>query len=418
MTTPPKSTYNGAAHAPQPAPHPDNGGVSSPSLPLGSLPQTGPASTSNAVTPPHHLADLYTYNWAAFNLRLPLVSASAVALCLVVGLALGHPGGALIAGGGAFTIGFGANQRIADSRIVPMLAAIAAMSSATLAGTLVGHRGYAILLAAAVSAAIYGILTIRDAGLSWVGQQASVALFVASAYPSSPRPALIRAGLIILGGVVQVLITSLGLRLMPELSKDLLAIPRSLFTTLREQRRELLHRLHDLPQALPAPDRSTALTYALRLSLTVTLASLLYRHFRVQSGYWVPMTALLVQKPAFFETLARALNRVLGTFAGAVLATLLLTHAQPTPAFAPFVPWFLAAATTLCAFACYATNGVNYGLFVAYMTAYIVFLLALNQIPAPVIAERRALATTAGAALALLIHLDALRRHRQNPVTT
>ena len=396
--------------------------MSTPSIPVGTLPhpgdQTGHPAAHGAdaktVTPPHHLADLYTYNWAAFNLRLPLVSASAVLLCLTVGIALGHPGGALIAGGGAFTIGFGANQRIADSRILPMLAAIVAMSSATLAGTLVGHHGYALLVAAAASAAIYGILTIRDAGLSWVGQQASVALFVASAYPSAPRPALVRAGLIAGGGVVQLLLTTLGLRLMPELSKDLLAIPRSLFTTLRDQRRELLHRLYELPKALPAPDRTTALTYAVRLSITVTLASVLYRHLGIQSGYWIPMTALLVQKPAFFETLTRALNRVGGTLAGAILATLFVTHLPPGPA----IPWVLGVATTLCAFACYATNGVNYGLFVAYMTAYIVFLLALNQIPGPVIAERRALSTLCGAILALLIHLDALRRHRSNPTTT
>jgi len=343
--------------------------------------------------------------------RLPLVSAATVALCVSIGIAVGHPGGGLIAGGGAFTIGFGANQRIADSRLQPMLAAIFAMASATLIGTVVGHLGYTLVLASAASAAIYGLLTIRDAGLAWVGQQASVALFVASAFPSAPRPALVRAGLILLGGSLQLVMTSLGLRLLPELRKDLLRLPRSLYTTLYEQRRELLHRLQELPKALPAPDRTTALIYAARLVITVALASELYRKMGMQSGYWVPMTALLVQKPAFFETLSRALARISGTLVGATLATLIAAHLHPTP-------WVLAVLVTVFAFGCYAVNSVNYALFTLLMTSYIVFLLSLNQLPGPEIAHRRFWCTAAGAAIALLIHLDALRRHRRSSVST
>lgn len=381
----------------------------SPSSAIPAVPVASPSRST--VTPPHFLADLYTFKWSALGVRLPLVGAAAVALCLVVGIAAGHPGGALVAAGGAFTIGFGANQRIADSRLQPMLFAIAAMASATLIGTLAGHHGAALLIAAAGSAAIYGVLTVRDSGLSWVGQQASVALFVASAFPTSPKPALIRAGLIMLGGAAQLIITSLGLRLLPELQKDLLRLPRSLYITLYEQRRELLHRLHELPKSLPAPDRATALIYALRLALTVTLASELYRRLGIQSGYWIPMTALLVQKPAFFETLSRALARISGTLLGATLATLIAAHLHPTP-------WVLASLTTFFAFGCYAVNSVNYALFTLSMTSYIVFLLSLNQLPGPEIAHRRAWCTTAGAVIALLIHLDALRRHRRASVTS
>ncbi len=384
--------------------------MSSSALPSASAATTSPAVPStSSITPPHFLADLYTFKWSELNGRLPLVSAGTVALCVSIGIAAGHPGGGLIAGGGAFTIGFGANQRIADSRLRPMLFAIFAMASATLVGTVVGHIGYALVLASAGSAAIYGVLTMRDAGLAWVGQQASVALFVASAYPSAPKPALVRAGLILAGGGAQLLLTSLGLRLLPELRKDLLSLPRSLYTTLYEQRRELLYRLHQLPKALPAPDRTTAFIYSVRLVLTVALASELYRTMGMQSGYWVPMTALLVQKPAFFETLTRALARISGTLVGATLATLIAAHLHPTP-------WVLAALVTIFAFGCYALNSVNYALFTLSMTSYIVFLLSLNQLPGPEIAHRRFWCTTAGAVIALLIHLDALRRHRRDSV--
>jgi hypothetical protein len=372
---------------------------------------TSPTIPAPAANPAHFLADVYTFNWSALNYRLPLVSASAVALCLIVGILAGHPGGALVSAGGALTIGFGANQRISDSRLLPMLFAVFGMASATLAGTLVGHDGFALILASACSAAIYGVLTVRHAGLAWVGQQASVALFVASAFPTGPHRALERAGLIVIGGLAQVLITSAGLHLMPELRKDLWSISRSLYTSLYEQRRELLNRLYALPAALPAPDRKTAAIYALRLVLTVSLASEVYRRLGIQSGYWIPMTALLVQKPAFYETLSRALARVGGTLAGATLATILASYVHPGV-------WPLAALTTFFAFWCFATNAVNYALFSLCITSYIVFLLSLNQIPGPELAHRRAACTAAGAVIALLIHLDALRRHAKSATTT
>ncbi len=366
-------------------------------------------AAASSTTPPHFLADLYTFEWSEMNLRLPLVSALAVGISLFTGIFAGHPGGGLIAGGGALTIGFGANQRIADSRLLPMIAAVFATSTATPAGTLAGHRSYALLLAAAVSAFIYGVLTSRNTGLSWVGQQASVALLVASAFPTGPRLAFTRAGLIAAGGVLQILITSAGLRLMPALRKDLLSIPRSLYSTLHEQRRELLHRLHELPQSLPALSRSATLGYSMRLVLTISLATEVYHRIGIQSGYWIPMTALLVQKPAFFETLTRASARILGTVLGAWLCSLLIAHLAPRPV-------ILAAFTTFFAFCAFATNAVNYGLFTACLTSYIVFLLSLNQIPGAVIAHRRAWCTILGGLIALVIHLDALRRHRAAPI--
>src|SRR5947209_8095814 len=155
-----------------------------------------------------YFADLYTFDWSKVDLRQPLVSALAVAFCLFTGILAGHPGGALIAGGGALTIGFGPNQRIADSRFLPMLAGVFATSTATLGGTIAGHSGYALVVAASFSAFIYGILTAQDTGISWVGQQASVALVVASAFPTGPKDALMRAGLIAAGGLVQVVFTS------------------------------------------------------------------------------------------------------------------------------------------------------------------------------------------------------------------
>jgi hypothetical protein len=370
-----------------------------------------PATSENQLPPiatpqTHYLADLYSFKWSGFNFQLPAVSALAVAVCLFTGIAVGHPGGGLIAGGGAFTIGFGANQRIADSRLIPMIAAVIGCSTATLAGTVAGHKDFWLILAASGSALIYGVLTTRDAGLSWVGQQASVALLIASAFPTAAKPALIRAGLILAGGAVQVLFTSAGLRLIPNLPKDLLSIAISVVNTVQEQDQErLMERIRELRQSLHPVTALDRFAYTLRLVVTVAIATELYRRLGIQSGYWIPMTALLVQRPAIAETFTRASGRILGTLAGAWLGSLLIAYLTPGPV-------VIAIVASLFAFLAFATNSVNYGLFAACLTGYIVFLLALNQIPGPVIAHRRAWCTALGGAIALVVHLDALARVR------
>ena len=118
---------------------------------------------------------------------------------------------ALIAGGGALTIGFGANQRIADSRLIPMLVGVVAIATAAFAGSMAGHHSYVLLVFSGLAAAIYGVLTIRNTGMAWVGQQAAVSLFVSSAFPSDLRGSAVRAGLMAAGGMVQLLATSAGL---------------------------------------------------------------------------------------------------------------------------------------------------------------------------------------------------------------
>lgn len=368
----------------------------------------GPANLDPPVArpPAHFLADLYSFKWSEFNFRLPVVSAAAVGFCLCVGILVGHPGGGLIAGGGAFTIGFGANQRIADSRLIPMIVAVFGCSTATFAGTVAGHKDFSLVIAASGSALIYGILTTRSSGLAWVGQQASVALLVASAFPTPLRPALVRAGLIAAGGIVQVVFTSAGLRLIPNLPKDLLSIALSVANTVQDKSQdELMRRIRELRLSLRPVTAHQAFVYSLRMVLTVAIATEIYRRSGMQSGYWIPMTALLVQRPMFAETVSRTTLRILGTLAGAWLGSLLIVWLNPGPI-------VLAGVTTLFALGAFATVSVNYGLFAASLTGYIVFLLSLNQIPGLVIAHRRAWCTILGGVIAVIIHLDGLRRLR------
>jgi uncharacterized membrane protein YccC len=186
----------------------------------------------------------------------------------------------------------------------------------------------------------------------------------------------------------------------------LLSIAISVVNTVQEQDQEqLLERIRELRQSLHPVTARDAFAYTVRLVLTVAIATEIYRRIGIQSGYWIPMTALLVQRPAFSETVTRALARILGTLAGAWLGSLLIAYLTPSP-------MVLAIMATVFALFAFATNSVNYGLFAACLTGYIVFLLSLNQIPGPVIAHRRAWCTALGGCIAVLIHLDALLRVR------
>jgi hypothetical protein len=372
--------------------------------------ETRMPTTTNPPAPTRYgyLADIYTFDWKQLSFRVPLIGIIAIGLCLFGGVIFGHPSAGLIAGGGAFTIGFGVNQRIADSRLWPMIAATAAVFLSTTIGMLVGHRGFTLVLAAAVWGFTYGILTARAAGISWVGQQSAITLFVASAFPANFHAALLRALLIGGGGALQILITSLCLRLLPELAADLRAIRQTSSEELGHlfrsnfARYRMLLRLRAMPENLL---RIPTFPFAIRMALTVAIAAEIYRHLGIESGYWIPMTALLVLKPAFSETFSRAFLRVGGTLAGAVISTVFLIHIRPDP-------FYLAALTTFFALWSYATNTVNYGLYTLFLTSYIVFLLSLNTLPGPVIAHRRALCTIAGGLIALAIHMDAIRRLR------
>jgi hypothetical protein len=369
----------------------------------------------HAATNPY-FADLYTFDWTAATFHAALIASVAVAIALIGGVLIGHPAAGLIIGAGAMQIGFGLNQRIADSRLAPMIAATFVMAISTFIGMLAGHTGYGLVIAATVWAFVYGLLTARAAGIAWVGQQAAVVLLVTSAFPADAYHSLQRAGLTLAGGALQIILTSLFLRILPELKQNLLAfksVGQEGIAQLSHHmdRRRILRRLRGLPKALPHLSNSAAVTFAVRMAITVAVASELYHRLGVQSGYWIPMTALLVQKPAFYETFARAAMRITGTLAGAVVSSFFLVHIHPDPL-------ILAVLATLFALCALATNAVNYGLYTLFLTSYIVFLLSLNQMPGSVIAHRRAYATIAGGLIALLIHLDALRRHRKNPTTT
>ena len=143
--------------------------------------------------------------------------------------------------------------------------------------------------------------------------------------------------------------------------------------------------------------QSAACRHAVRLAACVAIGDALARGWSIRRSYWLPMTIAIVLKPDFTATFSRGVLRLIGTFAGLVLATG-LSHLLPA---ALLTEVFLIAAL---AFAMRCFGPANYGVFVTALTAMVVVLLtATGGAPKDLIAAR-GLNTLLGGAIALLAY--------------
>ena len=139
---------------------------------------------------------------------------------------------------------------------------------------------------------------------------------------------------------------------------------------------------------------SETFRHALRVAATAAVACAAYRLFQLPRGYWIPMTAVLVLRPEFTDTFARALARIAGTILGAAAATVMVTVADPGPA-------MLTLLVLMFVWGCYAFSRMNYVLFATCLTGYVVFILMLGGVAEMTAATARALDTAAGGVFAV-----------------
>jgi hypothetical protein len=304
---------------------------------------------------------------------------------LIVGIAVGLPAIGMIAAGGALSVGFGAFQQLSEARATPMVLAVAGMTVATLLGSVLGGHAMAFAVMLALWAGFCGLVTTLGAGAWWSVLQWVLALLVAGSRPGNLVMGLERALLVLAGGALQTLIVSCIWRLkwLPEAASQ--PLPRApLRTAMRLLRRHF---------SLRAPTGR----YAVVLALSVGALDLIARRLSLPNGYWAPLTLLILLKPAFRDTFARGVQRILGTLTGAGLATLLAALLRPSE-------WVVAALVVSSAFGAYTLLRVNYLAYTICITAYVAFLLSLAGMPEPVVAVDRVIGTLAGGLTALVVH--------------
>ena len=142
---------------------------------------------------------------------------------------------------------------------------------------------------------------------------------------------------------------------------------------------------------------SSACRHAIRLAICIAIGDLIAHSFSLPRSYWLNMTVALVLKPDFGSTFSRGVLRLIGTYAGLMLATVLLHFTLPPTAAS--VVWI-----GILAFIMRSTGRANYGLLVTVLSALIVFLFSLNGVAPHDVIASRALNTTIGGALALAIY--------------
>ncbi len=338
------------------------------------------------------LRETLIFDWSQWNPGVAWRSVPAMALALGAGIALGSPRAGLVAAAGAFTTGLGSLQTIRGSRLLPMLLAALGMSVSTFAGMTLGHQSLWFVLMAGVWSATYALLTAMRGGTSWVALQWTVWFLVAGAFHTTPQGALTRSSLILAGGLFQTLVTAVVIRLWRHKHGPERAV---------SPEPGLLESLGNLRSCMKM--QTPVCLFSLRIALVVTAAAEFYRHTNSLSGYWVPMTTLLVVRANPIQTLTRGVMRVAGTLLGAWVAGLIAAYLHPSPA-------VLAALIVFFAWWAFAVLNVNYALFTLNLTAYIVFLLSLSGYPPAAVVHRRAAYTLLGGLFALLAYVDVFRK--------
>jgi len=109
------------------------------------------------------------------------------------------------------------------------------------------------------------------------------------------------------------------------------------------------------------------------------------------------MTIAIVLKPDFTATFTRGVLRLIGTFAGLVIATLLFYVLPPG-----LGPQVTLIAVLMFVMRCF--GDANYGILVAAVTALVVLLLAIAGVSPKEVMAARALNTAAGGLSALLAY--------------
>lgn len=325
------------------------------------------------------------------HLGVALRCTPAIAVIILFGFYLHQTAGAAIMCGGALTVGSGVYQRIGQSQIGPMVLATLGMGLSAMIGTLAGLSAIPLLAVILLWGFAAGML--EGAG-QWIGQQCAIALLVASSFPGTLSHALLRGGLVMGGGVMQIATIEILLR-FGDINRELKGWPE----TVRETRQALRQLRESIARW------STTTSFAIRVAVTLAAAALMERVLALPNGYWVGMTALLLLRRELHDTWHRSASRVCGTLAGAGLVVVAAHYGAP--------PWAFAAAVPVTAYFAFALQQYSYAIFSFVLTAYIVLLLTYGGLEDQVVARNRIIGTVLGAAFALAGHVHFLNRRRR-----
>jgi uncharacterized membrane protein YccC len=139
----------------------------------------------------------------------------------------------------------------------------------------------------------------------------------------------------------------------------------------------------------------TAWTFSIRLMMCTGVAAVITQVISLTRSYWVVLTVAIILKPDYGSVFARAVQRGLGTIAGAVLGAAIL-------AVVPYGPRLLIPFGVLAALLPYGQIR-NFGLSATFLTPLVVLLIDLQEVGGWRLALDRLVDTLIACGVVLLI---------------
>ena len=299
------------------------------------------------------------FDWSKFHPRAALLCVPAIATSLAVGLSTGHASPGRDGRCRRVLRGLRIVSGTAPLPPHPHAPGCASHVHFQLDRHLAGLSGIGAILACTVWGFLYGTVWTLSPGAAWIALQGVVWLVISTAYPAHGLGALTRGSLVLAGGLLQMFFVLAFWQISGSVTPPFGGVSQD-----------------GEPETFSNAVRAagTERVQALRAAMVLAIAAALYRWLALPNGYWIPMTAAIVMKGTLRQTFQRGLARIVGTLAGAALATLIAASLRPDP-------WILAALVVIFAGSCYLLIYVNYATFAVCLTSYVVFLLALAGLP-------------------------------------
>jgi hypothetical protein len=313
-------------------------------------------------------------------LRRGALVAVPIALALAFEFSLDWPSRGAIATA-AFVCGFTTLDAPAGPRAAWQAATAPLVGAAAAIGVLSSQWAPAAVVAMGLLAAAAGYCFADTLRLAFAGFAASVALMISQGLFLPAHDALPALAYGTLGGLIQAA-WALCLWLVYDRAGD----NESGWDWQRTKARLRANRTLESPVA----------RHAIRYGACLALGVAIYRAVGMREhGYWIPLTILFVLRPERDETDHRLVLRAIGTLAGLALATGLAV------AFDGAEPW-IAISLSIAAALSFGLITVQYALFTAAITTYVVLLsdtLGEARLHA---AGQRVIGTAVGIAIAWL----------------
>ncbi|MFG2631878.1 FUSC family protein [Streptomyces sp. NPDC048473] len=143
---------------------------------------------------------------------------------------------------------------------------------------------------------------------------------------------------------------------------------------------------------------SPVFRHAVRLAAVATLGYLIAARLPLGHGYWAPIASVMVMRPDFHRTYARAVARLAGTLAGVALATGMVRALGPDA-------HVFGALAVVSAGLSYTLIRTGYAYSQCFTAAYVVFLLGMGGQAWEQTVPERVVLTLLGGALAMLAYV-------------